>query len=324
MRPTVPQVMNKGETIASLIATLHATERQLEILTSGQVDSVADSSGHQYLLRHAQERLRDAESTKRAALLEEAEEAIRQVTTVLERRGAERTAKLEFANKELEAFNHSVSHDLRAPLRHIVAFASLLQQRLGSSLAAEDLRRLTAIVDSANKMAVLIDDLMAFARVGSVELRKVDVDMDELIRDALTDFAAESSERKVIWTLHSVARVQGDHALLRMVLVNLISNALKFTQGRPQARIEIGAGRRTDQQTVVYIRDNGVGFDAKYADKLFGVFQRLHSQAEFAGTGIGLANVKSIVQRHGGRTWAEGAVDQGATFYFSLPASAII
>jgi chemotaxis family two-component system sensor kinase Cph1 len=141
-----------------------------------------------------------------------------------------------------------------------------------------------------------------------------------LIRDVLDDFVVEASERKVVWTVHSVGRAQGDRGLVRMVLVNLISNALKFTQGRPEALIEIGAGPHADDETVVYVRDNGAGFDAKYAGKLFVVFERLHSQAEFVGTGIGLANVQRIVHRHGGRVWAEGAVGLGATFNFSLPA----
>ena len=168
-------------------------------------------------------------------------------------------------------------------------------------------------------MGNLIDDLLAFSRVGRAELQKTEVNLDELVQETLGDFQAETKERNIAWKIHPLPSVRADRALLRMVLVNLISNAVKFTGARAEAKIEIGSAPNEDGETVIFIRDNGAGFDPRYAEKLFGVFQRLHSQDEFEGTGIGLANVQRIIHRHGGRAWAEGAVDGGATFYFSIP-----
>jgi light-regulated signal transduction histidine kinase (bacteriophytochrome) len=168
-------------------------------------------------------------------------------------------------------------------------------------------------------MGRLIDDLLAFSRLGRTELQKTDVNLDELVREALDDFQAEIRGRKIVWNIHPLPTVRADRALLRMVLVNLISNAVKFTSARPEAIIEIGCVPNEKSETVIFIRDNGAGFDPQYANKLFGVFQRLHSQSEFEGTGIGLANVQRIIHRHGGQVWPEGAVDVGATFSFSIP-----
>jgi light-regulated signal transduction histidine kinase (bacteriophytochrome) len=168
-------------------------------------------------------------------------------------------------------------------------------------------------------MGNLIDDLLAFSRVGRVEMQKAEINLDELVRETLGDFQAETKARKIQWTTGPLPVVRADRALLRLVLVNLISNAVKFTGQRDEARIEIGCAPHDKGETVVFIRDNGAGFDPRYVHKLFGVFQRLHSNAEFEGTGIGLANVQRIISRHGGRVWAEGAVDRGATFYFSIP-----
>ena len=166
-------------------------------------------------------------------------------------------------------------------------------------------------------MGNLIDDLLSLSRVGREDLQKSDVDLDELVRETLGDFQEET--RNTVWKIHPLPSVRADRALLRMVLVNLISNAVKFTGARAEAKIEIGCAPNGIGETVIFIRDNGAGFDPKYAGKLFGAFQRLHRQDEFEGTGIGLANVQRIVHRHGGRAWAEGVVDGGATFYFSIP-----
>jgi len=248
-----------------------------------------------------------------------AEEQIIVLNAELENRVVERTAQLEVANNELRAFSYSVSHDLRAPLRHVIGFVEILKQDARPSLSDKDFGSLTKISNAAERMGNLIDDLLAFSHVGHAEMQKRNVDLGQLVQDVLGDFTAETKERNVVWDIHPLPVVQADRALFRMVLVNLISNAVKFTGARGRAEIEIGQKPGGEGETVVFIRDNGAGFDPAYAGKLFGVFQRLHSHKEFEGTGIGLANVQRIIHRHGGRTWAEGVVDGGATFYFSIP-----
>jgi signal transduction histidine kinase len=248
-----------------------------------------------------------------------AEDEIHRLNAELEQRVIERTAQLQAANEELEAFSYSVSHDLRAPLRHVTGFVALLEKGAGPSLSEKNLQHLTTISQSAKRMGDLIDDLLAFSRLGQSEVRKTDVNLDGLVRETLEDFQAETTERNIVWTIQALPVVRADRALLRLVLVNLISNAVKFTSASIEARIEVGCAPGRSAETVIFIRDNGAGFDPKYSEKLFGVFQRLHSQGEFEGTGIGLANVRRIIGRHGGRVWAEGVVDAGATFYFSLP-----
>lgn len=231
----------------------------------------------------------------------------------------ERAAQLATANKELEAFSYSVSHDLRAPLRHIIGFADLLKKEKTAQLDEATLRHLKIISDSARQMGTLIDDLLSFSRMGRAEMLKTTVDLSPLAQGIINRIQAETADRRIEWKIATLPLVYGDAAMLRQVFDNLISNAVKYTRPRPQAVIEIGCRREGVEQAVVYIRDNGVGFDMTYIDKLFGVFQRLHSSDEFEGTGIGLANVRRIIQRHGGQTWAESVVGVGATFYFSLP-----
>ncbi len=240
----------------------------------------------------------------------------------LEQRVAERTAELETANRELDAFTYSISHDLRAPLRHVIGFVEMLKKEAGPSLAEKSLRYLKTISQSAKRMGNLIDDLLAFSRLGYKEVQKTGINLDELVRETVADLQEETKGRNIAWNIHPLPAVWADRALLRMVLVNLISNAVKFTGARANATIEIGGNTGDDGGTEIFVRDNGAGFDQRYADKLFGVFQRLHTQAEFEGTGIGLANVQRIIQRHGGRVWAEGVVGAGATFYFSIPKQA--
>jgi signal transduction histidine kinase len=231
---------------------------------------------------------------------------------------SKRARELEASNGELESFAYSVSHDLRAPLRHVDAFSELLQKQAYSSLDEKGRRYIKTILESSKRMGTLIDDLLAFSRIGRAEAKKTLVSLDQLVRDAVTEIEQDEGERNIVWKIDPLPVCYGDRSMLRLVIANLLSNAVKFTRMRDRAEIEIGCVKG-DNEVEVFVRDNGAGFDIQYVDKLFGVFQRLHLPEQFEGTGIGLATVRRIIHRHGGEVRAEGGVDQGATFYFSLP-----
>ena len=222
------------------------------------------------------------------------------------------------ANKELEAFAYSVSHDLRAPLRHLVGYSELLLKHAPNSLDDKSQRYIQTILESGKRMGNLIDDLLAFSRIGRTESRATEVDLQRLVNEVVLEIEQQTKGKDISWKIDALPVCYGDRSLLKLVVGNLLSNAVKFSSARRPAKIEIGSVDENTNTTEIFVRDNGVGFDMHYANKLFGVFQRLHRADEFEGTGIGLATVQRIVHRHGGTVRAEGAVDQGATFYFSL------
>jgi len=243
------------------------------------------------------------------------EEEVRKLNQQL----GKRTTELEAINKELEAFAYSVSHDLRAPLRHIAGYTELLQKNASAVVDEKGRRYMATILESAKRMGTLIDDLLAFSRIGRAETRETMVSLDQLVKEVQSELWQETDGRNIAWRIGTLPDLYGDRSMLKLVLVNLISNAIKFTRKSSRPEIEIGCTEEKKDGMVVFIRDNGVGFDMKYVNKLFGVFQRLHRTEEFEGTGIGLATVQRIIHRHGGQVWAEGLVGGGATFYLSLP-----
>jgi PAS domain S-box-containing protein len=237
----------------------------------------------------------------------------------LEHRVEERTAQLAAANQELEAFAYSVSHDLRAPLRHVTGFVDLLHNHRADGMDETEQNYLGIIRQSAKRMGRLIDDLLEFSKAGRTELHKELTSLSDLVTDVREEIQAGLADRRVEWRIGKLTPVYGDRTGLKQVMTNLMENAVKYTRVRDTAVIEIGSRQSENDETVVFIRDNGVGFDMKYVDKLFGVFQRLHRAEDFEGSGVGLANVRRIIRRHGGRVWAEGRVGEGATFFFALP-----
>jgi len=239
-------------------------------------------------------------------------------------RAEEKSAELAAVNKELDSFSYSVSHDLRSPLRAVIAFARMLEEDHGARLDAEGKRLLGVVHDSAQRMGQLIEDLLQFARLGRQPLRTRRVELDELVNQTIAELVAAREDRRIDFDIKPLGPVEGDPTLLKQALVNLLSNAMKFTRDRDPAVIEVGRESAVPAQEgghVYYVKDNGAGFDMTYYDRLFGVFQRLHSQEDYEGTGVGLAIVQKVITRHGGRVWANSEPGAGATFYFTLPAA---
>ena len=261
------------------------------------------------------------ESKKAQAALRASEQELRNLNRELELRVTQRTAQLQESNKELESFSYSVSHDLRAPLRHVAGYVDLLKQSLTHGRNDEAMGRMDTIANAARRMSNLIDDLLSFSSIGRQGMYLVTLDTDALVRGVLEELQLETQGREIEWQITALPGLIGDPGLVKLVFMNLISNAVKFTRGRKPARIKVGRLDSGNDSTehVVFVKDNGAGFDMRYSHKLFGVFQRLHSTGDFEGTGIGLANCRRIIERHGGRIWGEGVVDGGATFYFTIP-----
>lgn len=278
-----------------------------------------------FLAIAARRRRRQAEAANRALTIENkerwrAEGEVHTLNAELERRVLERTEQLDAVNKELEAFSYSVAHDLRAPLRHINGFSKILQDDYGPALDETGQHYLKSVSDAAKNMGQLVDDLLKMGRIGRQELMRRSTDLNALMGRSLQDLQPECEGRKIDWRIGDLPSLECDPGLMKQVFVNLLSNAVKYTRRRENAVIEVGQVT-LDGAPAIFVRDNGAGFDQRYAHKLFGVFQRLHSAEEFEGTGVGLATVQRIVQKHGGRIWAEAEVDKGATFFFALAAS---
>ena len=297
---------NMQSVVSMLQEELQATNHEVLLLTLELEQRVAERTAE---LSRANQELR-AEIAERL----HAEQLVKRLNKDLERRAE----LLQAANEELEAFSYSVSHDLRNPLARILGFAELIKNNAATLLGEKDRQHVDRICEAATQMAALIDDLLRFSHAAHAELKMEEVDLNALVTESITDLEQETRGRNIVWKRPALPIVSADASLLKQVLVNLISNALKYTRPRNPAEIEIGS-RGGPSEWVLFVRDNGVGFDPQKVTKLFGAFQRLHDKRQFEGTGVGLANVRRIILRHGGKVWAEATPDAGAVFYLSLP-----
>ncbi|WGV24166.1 ATP-binding protein [Halotia branconii] len=302
-----------------LLSARAGEESRVEGLEIGADDYLIKPFSARELLARVNANLQLAQLRREAVNREQVMQAVQTLNEGLEQQVKARTAQLEAINQELEAFSSSVSHDLRTPLRYISSFAERLQGKLNPTLVdASSWQTLNIIIQSALQAEKMVDDLLEFSRLGKTEMHLTTVNISQLVQQVQAQLQPELIGRSLHWEVEPLATVEADPILLRLVLQNLLSNAVKYSRNNTEAAITIGRIEQ-EQEVVFFVKDNGAGFDMKYHDRLFSIFQRLHPQEEFAGTGVGLATVRRIIHRHGGRIWAEGAIDQGATFYFSLP-----
>jgi signal transduction histidine kinase len=312
--------LTKPSPTPAILEALHAASQKTPRTPGPLIATVGeDEVLKQYneaLVRKLEEKNDELQRTLQQ--LQAANEEVMSLNRDLESRVEKRTAELQAANRELESFSYSVSHDLRAPLRAIGGYVTILLHDHAANIPQEAVDLAQRISDNARRMDLLINDLLEFSRMGRKEFSLQRVDLKHVVRECCDDLMQGQEGRQVTITVGDMPACHGDLILLKQAMMNLISNALKYSEKREHARIEVGGEIRKGEY-LGYVRDNGVGFDMRYADKLFEVFQRLHGRGEFEGTGVGLAIVKRVFERHGGRVWAEAALDQGATFFFSLP-----